>query len=107
MRLAINISGYQLRHNHILRDLKNSLQSNQITLNDVTLELEITESLVMQDVEAVIQTFVDPDRSVGLIVAPAADAEQPVGADRFSAGACAARARSSRQSRSSTWRGSG
>lgn len=52
-RLAVNISGYQIKYDHIIPDLKESLQRNQITLNDVILELEITENVLHSDDRAV------------------------------------------------------
>lgn len=53
VRLAVNISGYQLKYDHILPDIHKSLERSQVTLNDMILELEITESLLHSDERAV------------------------------------------------------
>lgn len=57
MRVAVNLSGYQLQHTSLLSTIKNALAETGLSPNH--LELEITESVIMQNPEAAVSILTE------------------------------------------------
>lgn len=57
IRMAVNLSAKQFRHGYVVNMVSNVLQRAQIDPSDLGLELEITESLLMEDVVSARQSL--------------------------------------------------
>ena len=66
MRIAVNLSGYRLAEQGIVKTLKENLERH--SLDGDSIEIEVTENVLMHDTEAIIETLSEIKR-LGIRVA--------------------------------------
>ena len=66
LRVAVNFSAYQFRQRHLVDEVRNTL--NELSINPELIEVEITESVLMQDADAA-QSILSALRDIGVSIA--------------------------------------